>query len=131
MTEQDFYIRSNALKVTIVERCKEFKIPMRYLCREAKIDYRHFMMAYINSRYGNECKITPEQFRRVLAVLGIEERRQFVVLSNYNGDEKALELKNKYEQETLEEIGYESSEQEEGNTTIIRQTNSGVDELDW
>lgn len=87
---------SKELKRLIVDRSFEFKIPLKYICFEVGIDYNSFMQSYINSETMANCSLTEEQFEKILKILGVTIRTQFVIDSNYDGLEQSIELTRKH-----------------------------------
>lgn len=89
-------LHSVEIKKTIYKRSLEFKIPLRYLCLEAGVDYQNFMKSYINSNSG-KARITEEQFRTILGILGIDIRYQFVINENADVKKTSADLAAKYQ----------------------------------
>lgn len=56
-----------------------------------------FMSTYINSTSGDPKYITEGQFIKMLGLIGIDVRFQFVINSEYNIEEYSKELAEKYE----------------------------------
>ena len=93
------YLCSTELKKVIISRVREHNIPIRYICNAINVSYAQFMQSYINSMDGTKCNITEYQFEKMLDILGIEPRVQFVVKSDFNGQKVKDKLKRKYEEE--------------------------------
>lgn len=93
----DIFLGSAALKRQIVKRSIDFNIPIKYICSEIDVDYPSFMSAYINTPGVSDFEITEEQFRKMLGILGIDVRYQFVVDSEFDGKAESERLKVKYE----------------------------------
>lgn len=93
----DVLLTSNQLKRAIVERSFKYGIPLRYLCSEAGVEYKMFMSTYINSTSGDPKYITEDQFLKILSLLGIETRFQFVISGSYDGNAVSKELAEKNE----------------------------------
>lgn len=91
------YLGSRELKNAIIKRKQEFDIPFRYICHEIGCNYNHFMKSYINSQDARDCKLTEKQFERLLEIMGIKMRFQFVIDSKYKCEIKET-LKNNYEE---------------------------------
>lgn len=88
-------LHSGAVRKLIYSRSLEYNIPLRYLCLEAGIDYMNFMRSYINSNSG-KAKITEEQFIKILDILGIDVRYQFVINEKTDVTKARNELAEKY-----------------------------------
>lgn len=91
----DVLLHSPAVKKLIYQRIAENEVPIRYMCNEIDLDYQVFMKSYMNSTSG-KAKVTEEQFRKILDMLGVDIRYQFVI--NENADVKKMrdELVAKY-----------------------------------
>jgi len=87
---------SKEVKRLIVDRSFQFKIPLKYICTEIGIDYRNFMLSYINSDNMDNCTLTEEQFIDILKVLGVTVRMQLVIDKDYDGLEERTKLMNKH-----------------------------------
>lgn len=96
----DVYTESKQLKRIIVERSLKYKIPLRYICNDIGVNYRQFMNAYINGSSLPE-GMNQYKFEKMLSLLGIDVRCQFVINGNYNGEAVNNELKRKYSTETM------------------------------
>lgn len=97
MTLIDVCLGSAELKRFIWSRSIKFNIPLSYICSEIGIEYKEFMRSYMNVQGVSKLEITEEQFRKMLSILGISVRYQFVIDSNYNGAEVSDRLGEKYE----------------------------------
>lgn len=75
-------LTSHQLKKTIVQRSFKFNIPLRTICKKIGVDYKLFMVSYINSS-GVSDHINEKQFLEMLDILGIDVRFQFIVDSDY------------------------------------------------
>lgn len=93
----NIYLGSAELKRKVVERSVEFNIPLTYICDEIGIEYRAFMTSYINTPGISKLEVTEEQFEKMLSILGITVRHQFIIESDYNGKEVSNKLNEKYE----------------------------------
>lgn len=93
----DTILTSNQLKKIIVERSFKYQIPIRYLCDECGVDYKMFMSTYINSTSGDAKHVSEDQFVKMLSILGIDVRFQFVINKSYNIEEVSKGLSEKYE----------------------------------
>ena len=93
----DIYLGSKELKKLIIRRSEEFEIPFRYICNDIKMDYRDFMQSYINSLSNDSFSITEEQFERMLELLGIKLKHQFIIKSDYPAGAIREMLKEKYD----------------------------------
>lgn len=93
----DIYLGSAELKKKIVQRSLEFQIPLAYICREIGIEYKTFMSSYINVSGPSSLEVTEEQFEKMLSILGISVRHQFIIMSDYNGKAISDTLSEKYE----------------------------------
>lgn len=91
------YLGSAELKRKIVERSIEFQIPLAYICVEIGIEYNALMKSYINVSGLSSLVITEEQFEKMLSILGISVRHQFVIETDYNGKEVSELLSEKYQ----------------------------------
>ena len=89
------YLTSLQVKKTIVRRSAELEIPLRYICHDVGIEYKHFMATYINGS-GKDCEISEKDFERVLEILGISVRFQFVINEAYRPEEIREQLKKQY-----------------------------------
>lgn len=89
------YLTSLQLKKTIVRRSTDLEIPFRYICHDLGIEYRHFMATYINGG-GENCEISEKDFEKMLEILGISVRFQFVISDTYRPDEIRDKLKKQY-----------------------------------
>lgn len=87
---------SKELKRLIINRSFEFRIPLKYICKEVGVDYISFMQSYINSETMANCSLTEENFEQILKLLGVSIRTQFVIDSKYDGLEQGIELTKKY-----------------------------------
>jgi hypothetical protein len=92
----DVYLGSKELKRTIVERSFQFEIPLKLICAEAGINYKTFLQGYVNSNTPDSTDITEKQFEKVLGLLGIEVRTQFIIQSKYKPSEVRQKLEEKY-----------------------------------
>lgn len=80
MNVVDVFLNSKELKKTIVYLSKEYEIPLMTICSEIRMDYKYFMNAYINCTDPSvRFEISYFQVNRILEILGIETRVQFVV----------------------------------------------------
>lgn len=79
MTLLEVFMESKEIKKLIVERSTMYRMPLRYVCREAGIDYTDFMSMYINSGSWKKCNLTEDQFQKLLSIFGIEVRFQLVI----------------------------------------------------
>lgn len=93
----DTLLGSKELKKILVERSFAMNLPFKYLCEEALIDYASFMGSYINSSDGSKNDITEDQFVKILEMVGINVRFQFVIDNNYDGKELSKKLIDKHE----------------------------------
>lgn len=93
----NIYLGSAELKRKIVERSTEFEIPLAYICGEIGIEYNALMKSYINVSGISRLEITEEQFEKMLSILGISVRHQFVIETDYKGREVSEELHEKYQ----------------------------------
>lgn len=91
------YLGSAEIKRKIVERSVEFNIPLAYICGEIGIEYNALMKSYINVLGISRLEITEEQFEKMLSILGISVRHQFVIETDYDGKEVSKALNEKYE----------------------------------
>lgn len=98
MTLLEVLLNSKEIKRMIVKRSSDYNIPLRYLCREAGIDYNLFMRSYINALDQKAYEGTEEDLRKVLDTLGIKIRYQFVIDETIDLAEKSRLLTNKYEE---------------------------------
>ncbi len=87
---------SKEVKRLIVSRSFEYRIPLKYICLEVGLDYISFMQSYINSETMANCSVTEEQFEKILKILGITIRPQFVIDELYDGLEQSIELTRKH-----------------------------------
>jgi hypothetical protein len=90
------YLGSNELKKVIIKRVTENSIPLRHVCNHIKYNYHSFMSSYINSVNASNCEITKEQFEKMLDLLGIEPRVQFVVKSDFDAKKVKADLEDEY-----------------------------------
>ena len=90
-------MESKEVKRLIVKRSFDFNIPLRYACNEADIDYASFMQQYINSANWMNADIPEHKFEKLLNVLGIEVRFQFVINKNIDMVQVSKSLADKYE----------------------------------
>jgi hypothetical protein len=104
MTLYDILFRGKEVKKLIVKRSFDTGIPLRYICLGANINYVHFMGTYINSNSSENCKLSENDILRVLDVLGVSLRYQFLIDENYNKEEKKLHLKNKYDKRRKDKV---------------------------
>lgn len=95
MTLLETFMESKEVKKLIIQRSTDFRIPLRYVCREAAIDYDRFMSSYINATVWNKCDVTEKQFIKVLETLGINVRYQFII-SKTDMPARSAELAEKY-----------------------------------
>ncbi len=104
MTLLQRYLGSKELKKIIVERSFKFEIPLRYVCKEVGLEYKHFMDAYINSLENKDFVTTEDQFEKLLELLGIRVRVQFLVQGpeNYDAAKIKEDLEIKYGNVTKE-----------------------------
>lgn len=93
----EIYLGSKELKKLIIRRSEEFEIPFRYICNDIKMDYRDFMQSYINSLSNDNFSITEQQFERLLELLGIKLKHQFIIKSDYPAGSIREMLREKYE----------------------------------
>lgn len=93
----DIYLGSKELKKLIIRRSEDFEIPFRYICNDIKMDYKDFMQSYINSISNDSFSITEEQFERMLELLGIKLKHQFIIKSDYPAGAIREMLAGKYE----------------------------------
>jgi len=102
----DVFVGSKELKRKIVELSDSHEIPLRYICKEIQVDYKHFMQAYINSDSGN-LSLTEYQAKRILSMLGIEVRTQFIINTehDYKGVQQMLKEKHGYDHWSEKEKG--------------------------
>lgn len=98
MTLLEVILDSKELKRLIVKRSLEYNIPLRYLCKESGIEYNSFMRSYINAMDSREYDCTEAKFKKLLSVLGINVRYQFVINDGIDMVEKSKELNSKYEE---------------------------------
>ena len=89
------YLGSKELKKTIVELSFKYEMPLRFICIHAGISYKDFMATYINSVENKNFEVTQHQFEKVLDVLGIKVRHQFVI-TEIDYAKKRVELEEKY-----------------------------------
>ncbi len=87
---------SKELKRLIVNRSFEYKIPLRYICQECGIEYKEFMLSYINSSTMKDCRLKEEDFANILKLLGVTIKHQFIIDKEYDGLEVRNELINKH-----------------------------------
>jgi hypothetical protein len=106
------YLGSKELKKLLVSRSEELQIPFRYICHEIGIVYKDFMKQYINSN-GINMEITEGEFERILAILGVSVRFQFVVDKHYRALEVQQKLKNNYEQQNNKVNGLRGQQADE------------------
>jgi hypothetical protein len=109
------YLGSRELKKLLIQRSEELQIPFRYICHEVDIKYKAFMNQYINGK-STALPITEKQFERILDILGISVRFQFVVDKQYRALEVQQELKSNYDQyiSKLNDFRGQKANKEEG-----------------
>lgn len=100
----DIFLSSKELKRTIVKLSIDHNIPLKYLAKDIGIEYRIFMKSYVNSLSNNGFEISEGQVNRLLELLGIEVRTQFVLKVDHKFKEIQEQLKEKH--------GYHWTEQE-------------------
>lgn len=115
----DVFVGSKELKRKIVALSVAHGIPLRYICNEIQIDYKYFMQAYINSDGGN-IDLTEYQAKKILSMLGIEVRTQFII--NTEHDYKSVQ------QRLKEKHGYDHwSEKEKGAGATAEGSDNALD----
>lgn len=92
------FTQSKELKRTIVERSVKHKIPFRYLCKEARIGYQEFMASYINVMGASHIELEEWQVKKILRLLGISIRIQFLVDSSIDMNKISFELNEKHKE---------------------------------
>lgn len=97
MTLIEIYLGSAELKRLILKRSNEFNIPLKYVCSEVGLEYKSFMASYMNVQGVSTADITEEQFNKMLSILGVKVRHQFIIDVGYNGSEVSDKLGEKYE----------------------------------
>lgn len=98
MTLVEVYLGSKELKKAILDLSFKYEIPLKYICKEAGVNYRTFLEGYINSN-NPSIEITEKQFEKILDLLGIERRIQFIVKTNFDAKETQQFLDNKHGRE--------------------------------
>lgn len=92
-----FYLGSKELKKAIVDLSFKHDIPLKFLCAEAKINFKIFMQGYVNSNtYKEDLPVTEKQFEKIFELLGIDRRVQFVIKSNFDAEKVKNELEAKH-----------------------------------
>lgn len=91
------FLESKELKRCIVERSFDHNIPLRYVCREAGVTENEFLKSYINVNGVSRMEITEDQIKRVLSVLGINVRYQFVIDTTIDMNQVSKNLSSKNE----------------------------------
>jgi len=72
-------LRTNKeIRRLIVEKATKYRLPLRMLSEYAGIEYKLFLSEYINPIDSVNTEITEEQFEKMLNLLGVEIRFQFV-----------------------------------------------------
>lgn len=97
MTLHQFYLNSKEVKRLIVERSLALQLPLRYICHEIEYDYRLFMESYVNSVNNDNCKLTEEQFEKILELLGVTVRYQLVVDKAFDADGERNRMRENYD----------------------------------
>lgn len=92
----DIFLSSKELKRTIVKLSIDHNIPLKYLAKDIGIEYPYLMKSYINSLNHERFEITEGQIDRLLKLLGIEVRTQFVLKSDHKFKEIQELLKEKH-----------------------------------
>lgn len=92
----DVILESKELKRTIVKRSLDYNIPLRYLCKESGIEYNTFIRSYINSTDGYMCEANEDQFKKLLGILGISIRYQFIIDKEVDMISVSNKLNDKY-----------------------------------
>jgi hypothetical protein len=114
----DIYLGSAELKRQIVKRSIDFNIPIKYICQECGVDYPTFMSAYINVSDVSRFEITEEQFTKLINMLGIKVRYQFVIDSEYDGASVSERLKAKNEKFIRRKRYYDLDEKKRDITSL-------------
>lgn len=107
MTLDDTILTSKEIRRLIVNRSFELGIPLRYVCYEAGLGYTPFMRGYINSTVKSQ--LDPNKILKVLELLGVDVKYQFIVNKEFNGPARKEYLKINYE--NRKKIGYEPEEE--------------------
>lgn len=110
----DVFLGSKELKRTIVKLSVQHSLPLRYMCQEIGLEYRHFMDAYINSSEHTSFVITEKQAKRLLEMLGVSVRMQFIIDSNHDYKKVQDHLKMEY--------GYRSHDKEKARVGIVAES---------
>lgn len=114
MSAIDIYLGSKELKRTIVERSFNLELPLRYICKEIGVDYKTFMSSYVNSLESTSFPITEDQFERMLEILGIGVRYQFIIDSDFDSEKMRFYLKSKHDKQKIIKI-----DEEEGSSNTF------------
>lgn len=96
MTLHQLLLESKEIRRLIVQRSEKYNIPLRYVCREAGIEYNRFIAGYINAQSSRAEDFSEAKLLKVLEALGVSIRFQVVIDGAIDMKEVLRTLEEKY-----------------------------------
>lgn len=95
MRLSEILLTSKEIKRLIVKRSFELEIPLTHICSHLGISYVRLMKHYINGNSPEIMQMDSIQILRILELLGVKMKYQFIVDPDFNVEVSKAKIKQK------------------------------------